>query len=75
MCPAIFFKVNPKECLVLFKEIVQSLYDHQNIKYPHHYNDLEFKYDCGQYFHDMTLLNDLCKYRIVLPMNFWKSNK
>lgn len=45
MCPAIFFKVNPKECLVLFKEIVQSLYDHQNIKYPHHYDDLEFKYD------------------------------
>ena len=45
MCPAIFFKVNPKECLVLFKEIVQSLHDHQNIKYPHHYDDLEFKYD------------------------------
>ena len=43
MCPAIFFKVNSRECLELFKYIVNSLFESQNIKFPYHYDDLEFK--------------------------------
>lgn len=41
MCPAIFFKINPINCLNVFKYIVNKLKDEQDAKYPYHYDDKE----------------------------------
>ena len=39
ICPAIFFKINPINCLNVFKYIVNQLKDEQEAKYPYHYDD------------------------------------
>ena len=55
MCPAIFFKINPIKCLQVFKYIVSTLEESQNKKYPHHYEDLEFRQVFYQkYLDDVT---------------------
>tara|TARA_B100000424_G_C22942574_1_gene501536 strand:+ start:271 stop:3216 length:2946 start_codon:yes stop_codon:yes gene_type:complete len=47
MCPAIFFKINPINCLNIFKYIVNQLKEEQDKKYPFHYDDLELR---NEYF-------------------------
>lgn len=64
MCPAIFFKVNPRECLELYKYIVNSLLECQNIKYPFHYEDLEFK---QSYFLKLEKDKEDAKKRATIP--------
>ena len=51
MIPAIFFKINPIDCLNIFKLIVNQLKDQQDIKYPFHYDDLEFRSKYYDTFH------------------------